>query len=162
MIDIDHDDTILRTFLLLAQTAQALLKYTDVHLYRKARISSSRFTLLQALSLSSGKMRPSEVAERMLRERHNITTLVHRLERDGLVRTERDNRDKRYVNIILTDEGRKVLSQAIPVARDIMNQVMLSISEGDAVLLEKLLRVLRQNAHYGLEHAAKRSQPQPG
>ncbi len=36
-----------------------------------------------------------------------------------------------------------------------------TLTEGDAVPLEKSLRVLRQNAHDGLEHLAKRVQPQP-
>ena len=106
-------------------------------------------------------MTPSEIAQWTFRERHNITTLVRRLERDGLVRAERSNRDKRFVNIILTAKGRKVLKQATPVAREIVNQAMLSVSEGDGVLLEESLRVLRQNAHHGLEHVAKHSQPQP-
>jgi DNA-binding MarR family transcriptional regulator len=79
-------------------------------------------------------------------EQHNMTTLVERLKRDGLVTAERDNRDKRFVNVTLTDKGREVVSQATPVARDIVNQVMSSICEGDAALTEKLLRVLRQNA----------------
>lgn len=107
-------------------------------------------------------MTPSKIAKWTLRERHNITTLVDRLKKDGLVRVDRNKKDKRLVNITLTDKGREVLSQAIPAAREIVNQVMLSISEGDAVMLGKTLRVLRQNAHDGLGHVAKRSQPQPG
>ncbi|GAF76242.1 unnamed protein product [marine sediment metagenome] len=48
----------------------------------------------------------------------------------------------------------------MPVAREVVNQVMRSISKGDVILLEEFLRLLRQNAHYGLEHVAKGSQPQ--
>ena len=106
-------------------------------------------------------MTPCEIAEWTFRERHDITTLVRRLERDGLVSTKRNDTDKRFVNIVLTARGRKVLKQATPAAREIVNRAMLSISEGDGVLLEKSLRVLRQNAHHGLEHVAKHSQPQP-
>jgi hypothetical protein len=40
--------------------------------------------------------------------------------------------------------------------------VMLSIDEGDAALLEKHLRTLRQNAYDGLGNIAKHSQPRPG
>jgi len=36
---------------------------------------------------------------------------------------------------------------------------MLSIDEGDAALLEKYLRTLRQNADDGLGNVAKHSQP---
>jgi DNA-binding MarR family transcriptional regulator len=114
--------------------------------------------VLQALAIH-GTMTLSEIATWTHKERHNITTLVERLKRDRLVTAQRDSEDKRFVNVRLTDKGRKVVSQATPVARDIVNQVMLSISEGDAALNEKSLRVLRQNAHQGLEHLAKRSQP---
>ena len=116
--------------------------------------------VLQVLDANGGTMTPSEIARWTFRERHNITTLVDRLKRDGLVRVERKNRDKRFVNVSLTTKGRKVLKQALPVAREIANRVMLSISEGDVILLEKSLRVLRQNAHDGLEHLAKCAQPQ--
>jgi DNA-binding MarR family transcriptional regulator len=160
MIDVNHHDVILRSFILLVQTAYAALKYADAHFYRKARLSVIKFIVLQALAIN-GTMTLSEIAEWAHKERHNITTLVERLKRDRLVIAERDSRDKRLVNVTLTDRGWEVVGQAIPVARDILKQVMLSISEGDAVLLEKLLRVLRQNAHDGLEHVAKRSQPQP-
>ena len=86
--------------------------------------------------------------------------LIRRMVREGLVTAERNGRDGRLVNIILTDRGWEVLNQATPVAQEIVDQVMLSIGESDAVPLEKSLRVLRQNAHDGLERVAKRSQPQ--
>jgi len=143
------------------QTAYAVLKYGDAYFYRKARLSVTKFIVLQALGIN-GMMTLSEIAEWTHRERHNITTLVERLKRDRLVTARRGSRDKRFVNVMLTDKGREVVSKAIPVARDIVGQVMLSISEGDAGLLEKSLRVLRQNAHDGLEHLAKRSQHHPG
>jgi len=161
LIDVEHRDAVLRTFILFVQTAYAVLKYGDAYFYRKARLSVTKFIVLQALGIN-GTMTLSEIAEWTHRERHNITTLVERLKRAGLVTARRGSRDKRFVNVMLTDKGREVVSQATPVARDIVDQVMLSISEGDAGLLEKLLRVLRQNAHDGLEHLAKRSQHHPG
>jgi len=161
LIDVDLDNIMLRTFILFVQTADAVLKYADAHFYRKARLSVIRHVVLQILATNGGTMTPSQIAEWTFRERHNITTLVDRLKRDGLVRTERKNRDKRFVNVTLTAKGRKVLEQTTPVAREIVNGVMLSISEGDAVRLGKLLGILRQNAHDRLEHVAKRAQPQP-
>ncbi len=157
-IDINHDDIILRTFILFMQTAYAVPKYADAHLYAKGRLSVIKFIVLQILDANGGTMTPSEIAEWTFRERHNITTLVDRLKQDGLVRTERKNRDKRFVNVTLTAKGRKVLKQTTPVASEIVNQVMLSIGEGGAIPLENSLRVLRQNAHDGLGHLAKRSQ----
>jgi len=143
------------------QTAQTVLKYTDAHLYRKTRLSVSKLIVLQALAANIEGMMPSEIAEWTSTERHNITALVHRMKKDGLVTAERNSDNKRLVNIKLTDKGREVLSQAMPVAQEIVNQVMLSITEGDTALLKEKLGILRQNAHHGLEHVTKRSQPQP-
>ena len=161
MIDVDHDDTILRTFILLVQTARTVLKYSDTHLYRKARLSTIKLIALRVLAANNGVMKPSEIAEWTQTERHNITALIEHMKQDGLVTAERNSSDKRLVNVNLTNKGRNILHEAMPVAKEVVDQVMLSITEGDAVLLEKLLRILRQNAHHGLEHAARLPQLQP-
>ena len=155
--DVDHEDKILRTFILFVQASDATIKYANTHFYRKEGLSVIKVLVLQVLAANGGTMAPSEIAEWTFKERHNITTLVDRLKREGLVRAERSNKDRRFVNIILTAKGRRVLKQATPVAREIVDQVMLSFSEGDAVLLEKSLRILRQNAHSSIEQLAKLS-----
>ena len=144
MINVDHEDAILRTFILFAQTARAVLKYADTHLYRKARLSTIQLIVLRVLASSGGLMRPSEIAEWTQTERHNITALIDRMRKEGLVTVERNTSDKRLVDVTLTDKGREVLSRAMPVAREVVGQVMLSITEGDSALLEKPLRVMRQ------------------
>jgi len=159
LIDVDHEDTILRSFILFVQTAYAVPKYADAHLYRKARLSISKLIVLRALASNKKAMTPSEIAKWTQTERHNITTLTKRMKRDGLVVAERNPKDRRFVSVSLTDKGREVLMQAMLVAREIVDQVMSSISVDDALLLEKSLRTLRQNAHHGLKHIAKRSQP---
>lgn len=161
LIEVDHENTRLSTFILFVQTAQAVLKYIDAHLYRKTHLSISKLIVLQALSSTSVGMMPSEIARWTSTERHNITALVSRMKRDGLVTSERNSNDKRLVNIKLTNKGREASNQAMLVAKEIVDQVMLSITEGDAALLKEKLRTLRQNAYHGLEHVTKHSQLQP-
>ena len=161
MKDVDHEDRILKTFILFVQTADVTIKYANAHFYRKEGLSVTKYMVLQILAFNGGTMKPSEIADWTSKERHNITTLVERLKQEGLVRTERSNRDKRFINVALTAKGRKVLKQITPVASEIVNQVMSSIAEGDVALLEKQLRVLRQNAHHGFEGFANHPRPQP-
>ena len=66
------------------------------------------------------------------------------------------------MNIKLTDKGREVLSQAMPVPKEVVNQVMISITEGKAVMFKENLTILRKNAHYRLEDLAGRAESQPG
>ena len=162
MIEVKHDDNILRTFVLFTQTARGVLKYTDCHLYREAHLSIVKFIVLQALNSIGGVMTPSEIAEWTQTERHNITTLIKRMQKERLIVAERNSNNRRNVNITITDKGQKVLNQAMPVAREIIGHVMLSLGENEALLLEKVLRVLRQNAQNGLEHVAKFPQPRSG
>lgn len=158
MINVHVEDPILKTFILFVQTARAVLKYADTYLYRKTRLSVIKLIVLRVLASNNGGMMPSEIAEWTNTERHNITALVDRMKQDGLVKTGRNHRDRRFVDVTLTNKGREALSQAMPVAREIVSQVMSSITEDDAALLEKWLGALRQNAHHGLEYVAKRSQ----
>jgi len=162
IIDVDHEDAVLRAFILFVQTARSVLKYADADLFRKAHSSTVKLIVLRALASNNGVMMPSEIAEWTQTERHNITALINRMRQDGLVTAKRNSSNKRLVDITLTDKGREILSRATPVAKEIVDQVMLSIAEGDAVLLEKYLRTLRQNAYDGLGNVAKHSQPQPG
>ncbi|MFC1974707.1 MarR family winged helix-turn-helix transcriptional regulator [Chloroflexota bacterium] len=159
MIDVDHEDGILRTFILFVQTAREVMKYADAHLHRTSGLSIIQLIVLKALASNNGGMRPSEIAEWTQTERHNITALTGRMRQEGLITVERNTSNKRFVDVTLTDKGHEVLSQAMPVAKEVVEQVMLSIAEGDAALLEKPLSVLRQNAHRGLEGLANHPQP---
>jgi len=159
--NVDSDEAVLRTFILFVQTAQVVLKYVNANLYRKTRLSAIKLIVLRVLASNNGVMTPSYLAEWTQTERHNITALVGRMKREGLVTTGRNSSDKRLLDVILTDKGREVLNQAMPVAGEIVNYVMSSLIEADTVPFEKTLGILRQNAHNGLEGIADRNQPQP-
>ena len=98
LIQVDHEDSILRTFILFVQAADATMKYANARFYRKVGLSAIKFMVLRILAANGGTMAPSQIAEWTLRERHNITTLVDRLQKDGFVRTERNDKDRRFVN----------------------------------------------------------------
>ena len=83
LLEIDHEDAMLSTFILFVQTAQAVLKYADAYLYRKTRLSVSKLIVLQALA-SSGAMMPSKITEWTTTKRHNITALANTLIRDTI------------------------------------------------------------------------------
>jgi len=72
------------------------------------------------------------------------------MKKEGLVVAKHSRKDRRSVNITLTDKGREVLMQAMPVAREVVDQVMSPITDYDTLLLEKLLRGLRQNTYNNL------------
>ena len=68
------------------------------------------------------------------------------MKRDGLITAERSTKDKRTVNIYLTDKGRQVLEKTKPVANEIKDLMMSSITEDEAIQMASKLKVLRKNA----------------
>ena len=148
--DTDKED-VQSVFILFIQTARAVMKYYDAYLYRKARLSIIKVATLTVLSANNGIMNPSEIARVTYTERHNITALVSRMSREGLVKTERNPSDRRLVNVSITNKGREVLNQAISVVREIIAQVMTSISNDDVTALAKPLRIIRENVHPALD-----------
>lgn len=151
-------DPVTSAFIVFHQTARVVQKYGDAYFYHKLGLSVIQFVILDALDINNGVMTPSDIARWTQTERNNITTLVSRLKRDGLVEVEKNRLDKRSVSVILTDKGRKSLGQARPVSAEIISTVMSSITEADAVSLEKFLMVVRKNTLTGLKELPGRGQ----
>ena len=159
MINISHEDPILKTFMLFMQTARAVAKYSDSRFFQAARLSTVKYVALKALAISGGTLTATGLATWTDTERHNITALVNRMKAEGLVTTERGNDDKRFINVRLTDKGHGLFRQATPVARGITNEVMSGIGKGQAAQLERLLKVLRGNTQRPLEIASRPKRP---
>jgi len=137
-----RENTVLRAYLLFSHIAHIVQEYANDHLYREVGISEVQYRALGHIVINGGSIRPSELSKQLSRVQHNTTTLIDRLRAAELVTTERD---RRYVNINVTDKGREVYIKTYPVAIEIVNQVMSSISEEDAIKLEELLCVIEQN-----------------
>jgi len=144
-------DVIIRTYILFVQTARDVLTYVDAQLYREVNSSLTQMVVLQALSYHNGVMSPSDISSWTQTESHNVTTLIRRMQRDGLVTSERSRRNKRIVKVMCTDKGRQVLAQILPVAGKIVDRVMGSFGKDEAARLEKLLKTMRLNTCSGLE-----------
>ncbi|MBN2240595.1 MAG: MarR family transcriptional regulator [Dehalococcoidales bacterium] len=140
-----------QVFILFVQTSRVVNKYYNTYLNKKLGLSISKIATLTVLDASGGVMNPSEIADRIHTERNNITTLIARMSKEGLVKTERDPQDKRLVNVSMTEKGKRVFNEAKPVIREAIQRMLVAMSEDNAWLLERPLRILRQNARDGLD-----------
>jgi MarR family 2-MHQ and catechol resistance regulon transcriptional repressor len=73
----------------------------------------SQFAVLEAL-YHLGPMTQGEVSVKVLKSGSNMTTVIDNLERDGLVRRERDTDDRRVIHVHLTDEGSRKIESVLP------------------------------------------------
>ncbi len=84
-----------------------------------ADLTPNQYNVLRILRGSDpARLACGEIADRMIARDPDVTRLVDRLSRRGLVARARGRRDRRVVEIAITDKGREVLSRLDPhVAR---------------------------------------------
>ena len=71
-----------------------------------AQLTNTQYNLLRILRGSHpAKLACSDIAERMIDRDPDITRLVDRLETRGLVRRSRSRRDRRVIEVSITDKG---------------------------------------------------------
>ena len=145
MIEVTNKDPVVRTFMLFMQIAQAAYKYSDRHFYYSDRMTTATFVALEALVRSGGTMTHSELAERTNTVKHNITTLVDRMKRDGLVTSEYSSEDRRIANVQITKKGQRAFDRAIHASREIMETTMCGVGDGEAAKLENLLKIMKRD-----------------
>jgi MarR family transcriptional regulator, 2-MHQ and catechol-resistance regulon repressor len=97
-------------------------------------LTYSQFAVLEAL-YHLGPMTPSEISQKVLKSGSNMTTVIDNLERDGLVRRERDANDRRVIHVHLTEAGSNKLEAVLPghVAALVEEFKVLSASEQETL-----------------------------
>src|SRR5512134_4152466 len=73
----------------------------------------SQFAVLEAL-YHLGHMTQGEISAKVLKSGSNMTTVIDNLERDGLVRRERDENDRRVIHVHLTEAGSGKVEAVLP------------------------------------------------
>jgi DNA-binding MarR family transcriptional regulator len=145
IIKISHKDPVLRAFMLFAQLAGAVIRYSESRFNRETGLSLSHYVALKGLQFNEGKMTHAELANWTNTKQHNITTLVRRMSIEKLVTTERDSIDKRVIYVIMTPHGEDAVVKANPVAFLIMEQMMEGMGRNKALQFERLLLLMKRN-----------------
>lgn len=97
------------------RAARALARRFDGAL-KPLGITSGQFSLLMSLNQPNGP-RISDLVDVLGMDRTTLTAALKPLERRGLVQARRDARDGRARRLALTDAGRGLLKEAVPVWR---------------------------------------------
>ena len=76
-------------------------------------LTYSQFAVLEAL-YHLGHLTQGEISSKVLKSGSNMTTVIDNLERDGLVRRERDADDRRVIHVHLTEAGSSRIVSVLP------------------------------------------------
>lgn len=128
----------------------------DAELERDHGVGLTAYEVLMNLSdAPAGRMRMSELAERLLLSRSGITRLADRLVARGLIARERCSDDGRGYNAQLTEQGRSLVEAARPDHLAAVRRIFLSRLRDDEIhtLGEIWQRLLVQPPAAGLDEA---------
>lgn len=107
-------------------------------------ITSQQFNILRILRGSYPQpLSTLQIRERMLEKMSDTSRMVDRLIGKGLVKKVICKTDRRLVDIMITDKGKKLLEK-LDTRQDEMDNVLKNLSEEEATLLSNLLDKVRE------------------
>lgn len=139
----------------------SLIRTEDV--YSRARdsylapygLTGSTFNVLMFLDSSPEDGVPmSTLSENLLVSRANVTGLVDSLEKRGYVLRRPDTSDRRMVYAEITNKGRRVLHELLPVHFKAVEVMLKSLSSEEKASLVELLARIRSGAVQGYPQEA--------
>lgn len=106
-------------------------------------LTSQQFNILRILRGAGGPLSTLQIRERMLDKMSDTSRIVDRLILKGLVQKSVCPHDKRLVDVVITDAGKKVLA-SIDEMNEEMDSLSQSLSAEEAMALNNLLDKLRE------------------
>jgi len=84
----------------------------------------------------------NELASKILKSSGNLTMVIDNLEKRALVRRVRDTVDRRKVTVMLTEEGRQLISQVLPTHVASITDEMNTLTPQEQITLGEICRKL--------------------
>jgi MarR family transcriptional regulator, 2-MHQ and catechol-resistance regulon repressor len=106
-------------------------------------ITAQQFNILRILRGSFPQpLSTLQIRERMLEKMSDTSRIVDRLIAKGLVKKITCKSDRRLVDVVITDKGKKLLER-LDQRQDEMDNILGNLSEEDANILSNLLDKMR-------------------
>jgi MarR family 2-MHQ and catechol resistance regulon transcriptional repressor len=130
----------LRTYVKLMRAAESVTTRIHRHL-APTGLTISQFAVLEAL-YQLGPLSQREIGQKILRSSGNITMVIDNLEKNGLVRRERNEADRRFFIIHLTDKGYHLINKIFPPHAAVIAEDLAVLTAAEQDTLGRLCKKL--------------------
>ena len=138
-------DQKLQTWLLCHQTYDSVYRCEEV-VFAREGLSTQQHAVLMAIKYIEGPVTVSELAHWLERNQNGISTLVDRMDKDGLVSRKRDLPDRRSVRLVMTKKGKDILERATMSGWELIQEILSDLSDEDLRTLNGTLERMREKA----------------
>ena len=128
---------LLRTCDLLSRRLASVLK--------KADLSPNQYNVLRILRGAPEGLACGEIAGRMITRDPDVTRLLDRLEKRGLIARCRESKDRRMVLTRITEEGLRALAELDQPIQDVHRQQLGHLGGNRLGALSELLQLARKH-----------------
>lgn len=132
------DNLAVEAVLNIARTSAVLTSQAE-HLLKEHGITGPQYNALRILRGEGQPMQVYQIAERMVTPQSDITRLVDRLEKSGLVTRERCGDDRRVVWVTLTAAGKSIVKKLDRPLVELHDRQFQHLSQRDLKTLNELL-----------------------
>ncbi|MET1030959.1 MarR family winged helix-turn-helix transcriptional regulator [Domibacillus tundrae] len=101
--------------------------------------------LIMMLLWARDGLAQQELSDRLEKDKTNITRMLSSLEKKGFVKRVMETCDRRSIRIFLTDEGKALESDVIPVTEEFHRTVTAGISEEELAEVRRILIKMHKN-----------------
>ncbi|HCL84208.1 MAG TPA: MarR family transcriptional regulator [Chitinophagaceae bacterium] len=113
-------------------------------LFEPFDITQQQFNILRILRGAGQPLSTLQIRQRMLDKMSDTSRIVDRLVKKGLVKKSVCREDRRLVDVLLTDKGKKLL-QVMDGLNEEMDAIFKFLNESEARQLNTLLDQIRKN-----------------
>lgn len=113
------------------------------HLRAEFSTTLARFDVLAEIARPPLEPTMSELSQRLMVTKGNITDVIGRLEAEQLVARQRDPEDARVLRVHLTPKGRKLVDAMIPAHNAMLAELLRAFDRDRLEQLDALLAHLR-------------------
>ena len=118
----------------------AVLNDEVAKLFKQHQLSQPLYNVLKAVATAGETGMPSRsIARYMVARDPDVTRLVDRLKKAGLIQRERDEQDRRVVRVKITSKGLDAIENLDPLIRKLHQQQLGKLSQKKLKLLNELL-----------------------
>ncbi len=118
----------------------ALLSDEVAELFKQHHLSQPLYNVLKVVARMGDAGMPSQsIAQYMVARDPDITRLVDRLQKDGLIKRERDEQDRRIVRVRVTRSGLEAIEKLDPLIWKLHQQQLGHLNQEKLELLNQLL-----------------------
>jgi DNA-binding MarR family transcriptional regulator len=130
----------------LVEITHALLRELERELVERVGLNLQQYDVMLHISEGNGGRRMTELADAVVLSKSGLTSLVDRMEAEGLLERRPDPDDRRATRVVLSRHGKALFREASSAHREVVHRIFVDRVSGmeAKVIADVLERVRRE------------------